>query len=768
MLMKALLLVLCYQQVMGECPRIPSIYQSRHDKTPGDNGYKIQINDNPAKYVPGQLYTLLLMGPTVLGRVQQFQRFIVNVESTEHPENISPQNVGSFQLYGDNHTTFNEECVNTISEKNANLKTETYFMWAAPPPGSGCVTFRAMVLENAERWFADDGRLSKTFCEQTDKDIKFDENDCCACEEAKYSMIFEGLWSKQTHPKDFPFSLWLTHFSDIIGASHERNFTFWGVDQIASEGFRSLAEWGSVRMMEIELRAKAKYLRTIIKATGLWYPQVNTNTTTTFKVDRRHHLISLASMLGPSPDWVVGINSLNLCLKNCSWVPELNIDLFPYDAGTDNGISYMSPNAETNPRELISRITTTYPEDPRAPFYDPSKAEMPPLARLYLKREKVIPKQCDESFLNAQLDVSENSEDTSRAECAVTEYTAWSDCSVTCGKGLRMRTREYRMPQKAQMFECKRQLLSKEMCVAAVAECAEGQPENASAEDEVPLESLDAGPGSVCSTSPWGPWSSCSESCGVGFKMRNRFFVDNMGMKKCPHVTTVEKEKCMGPPCTGVQTVEVKDQMCPTTDWSDWSPCSASCGKGVKFRQRLLLVLPELQEKCQSRIELIQQAPCIDTPDCTFDMATAKVVCMQSSQHGPCNGYYGRWHFDASALTCVQFVYGGCRGNQNNFLTFEECLNTCAVVKDALSGNVSAAQAQPQSKATAQKARSEATDHGDCVVSPWSAWSQCSVSCGIGFEERFRMVKRPAQKRGKTCPSNLRKRRRCYGPTPCF
>lgn len=60
------------------------------------------------------------------------------------------------------------------------------------------------------------------------------------------------------------------------------------------------------------------------------------------------------------------------------------------------------------------RITTKYPEDPRAPFYDPYKKEMVPLAKLYLKREKVIPKQCDESFLNAQLDVSENTEDTVR------------------------------------------------------------------------------------------------------------------------------------------------------------------------------------------------------------------------------------------------------------------------------------------------------------------------------------------------------------------
>lgn len=60
------------------------------------------------------------------------------------------------------------------------------------------------------------------------------------------------------------------------------------------------------------------------------------------------------------------------------------------------------------------RITTKYPEDPRAPFYNPSKNEMVPLAKLYLKREKLIPKNCDENFLNAQLDVSENTEEVSR------------------------------------------------------------------------------------------------------------------------------------------------------------------------------------------------------------------------------------------------------------------------------------------------------------------------------------------------------------------
>lgn len=45
-----------------------------------------------------------------------------------------------------------------------------------------------MVLEDVDHWYAEDGKLSKTFCEQTD-DIKFDEQDCCSCDEAKYNVI---------------------------------------------------------------------------------------------------------------------------------------------------------------------------------------------------------------------------------------------------------------------------------------------------------------------------------------------------------------------------------------------------------------------------------------------------------------------------------------------------------------------------------------------------------------------------------------------------
>jgi len=69
-------------------------------------------------------------------------------------------------------------------------------------------------------------------------------------------VMFEGLWSAQTHPKDFPTNLWLTHFSDVIGASHTPSFVVWGEGHKATDGLRQLAEWGSPMTMEAELQRK--------------------------------------------------------------------------------------------------------------------------------------------------------------------------------------------------------------------------------------------------------------------------------------------------------------------------------------------------------------------------------------------------------------------------------------------------------------------------------------------------------------------------------
>lgn len=73
---------------------------------------------------------------------------------------------------------------------------------------------------------------------------------------------------------------------------------------------------------------------------------------------------------------------------------------------------FQSPNSETVPRERMYRITTMYPEDPRAPFYNPRGGDVPPMARLYLTREKLISRACDEDTLQALLEVDVEDEQT--------------------------------------------------------------------------------------------------------------------------------------------------------------------------------------------------------------------------------------------------------------------------------------------------------------------------------------------------------------------
>lgn len=222
---------------------------------------------------------------------------------------------------------------------------------------------------------------------------------CCACEEAKYEVIFEGLWSKYTHPKDFPENVWLTHFSDIIGASHSPEFKMWDYNGYASEGLQQVAELGITKKLEAELKTESAKIRTIIKARGLWYPNLNGKTFAVFRVDQRNHLMSLVSMLGPSPDWFVGVSSLELCMKNCSWIPEKIINLYLWDAGTDSGISYLSPNQPTVPVDRIKKIRTNYPASAESPFYDTGNGliKMKPFVKLTVTRQRIYEKSCDDN-----------------------------------------------------------------------------------------------------------------------------------------------------------------------------------------------------------------------------------------------------------------------------------------------------------------------------------------------------------------------------------
>nr|XP_045615299.1 uncharacterized protein LOC123768669 isoform X4 [Procambarus clarkii] len=51
--------------------------------------------------------------------------------------------------------------------------------------------------------------------------------------------------------------------------------------------------------------------------------------------------------------------------------------------------------------------------------------------------------------------------------------------------------------------------------------------------------------------------------------------------------------------------------------------------------------------------------------------------CTQPPSPGLCRGHYPMFYFDPATNTCQQFVYGGCRGNENMHKTATECYAKC-------------------------------------------------------------------------------------------
>lgn len=60
-----------------------------------------------------------------------------------------------------------------------------------------------MVLVDSEHWYADEGALTKTFCEQTEDSVKYDPEECCACDEAKYKVTHFVFIFPSTKPTFF-------------------------------------------------------------------------------------------------------------------------------------------------------------------------------------------------------------------------------------------------------------------------------------------------------------------------------------------------------------------------------------------------------------------------------------------------------------------------------------------------------------------------------------------------------------------------------------
>ncbi|XP_038641952.1 kunitz-type protease inhibitor 2 isoform X2 [Scyliorhinus canicula] len=52
--------------------------------------------------------------------------------------------------------------------------------------------------------------------------------------------------------------------------------------------------------------------------------------------------------------------------------------------------------------------------------------------------------------------------------------------------------------------------------------------------------------------------------------------------------------------------------------------------------------------------------------------------CNAPKKVGNCRAAFPRWYFDTQTQTCTKFMYGGCKGNKNNYESEQDCIATCA------------------------------------------------------------------------------------------
>ena len=107
----------------------------------------------------------------------------------------------------------------------------------------------------------------------------------------------------------------------------------------------------------------------------------------TFTVDQTHHLVSFVRKISPSPDWFVGIDSLDLCRHDCKWKDNLMLNLTLLDAGTDDGITYTSPNHPAQPQKTVQNVISLFSSNSSSPFYiDETRQSMLPFAKITFKK----------------------------------------------------------------------------------------------------------------------------------------------------------------------------------------------------------------------------------------------------------------------------------------------------------------------------------------------------------------------------------------------
>ncbi|XP_037321372.1 adhesion G protein-coupled receptor B3 isoform X6 [Pungitius pungitius] len=206
----------------------------------------------------------------------------------------------------------------------------------------------------------------------------------------------------------------------------------------------------------------------------------------------------------------------------------------------------------------------------------------------------------------------------------------------------------------------------------------------------------------------WSQWSSCSVTCGQGSQVRTRTCVSPYGTH------------CSGP--LRESRVCNNTAPCPVhgvwEEWSPWSLCSFTCGRGHRTRTRMCAPPQHGGRACDG--------PETQTKLCNIALC-------------PVDGQWQEWS------------------------SWSDCSVTCANGTQQRTRQCSAA-AHGGSECRGHWAESRECHNPDCTANgqwnPWGPWSGCSKSCDGGWQRRARVCQGAAQT-GQQCDGTGEEVRKC-------
>jgi len=169
---------------------------------------------------------------------------------------------------------------------------------------------------------------------------------------ANYDISLTTIWNETDHTS-IPGN---AHWSPLVGATHNTPNEFMALGELATLGVKDVAEFGDSFEFENEINAAITNNVADQLLKDGFSPFAGNDSNANFSgitISEEFPLISLISMVAPSPDWFIAINSLNLRSGNSSvnngWKETFTLDVFAYDSGTDDGANYTSGNSPNTP-----------------------------------------------------------------------------------------------------------------------------------------------------------------------------------------------------------------------------------------------------------------------------------------------------------------------------------------------------------------------------------------------------------------------------------